>query len=361
MLMLTGLKRATARTPGLYNAATLRLRTSQLLDRPLSTGRPLASTLFEGIHSENTRLGQPNDRASPLPGRLSAAPVLGVAAGRGSLVNGGVFARHSPVYYHQIRSYSQRRIPDWQRGSWVDTVKTGALLAVGASCALAVASVGFGLIVYGAAGYGVYTLYRKFIAPYRSPSSSNNPFGSIPSDIDRIFRDSRGRRDESSRSTSWMNSSNRSSKEIDSLVEGLPFVVRGLVKTVFSFVGRAMQDSMQRAGELRRLATEYAQANPRVVSQLGDRFNISTPQNWAEYTVNGAGRVEAVFPVEGGAYGRAQITAKANVGSGGDLQLKELKLRNLRTGEVIDLLRDAPSGPRKTVMEAEYVDVDDRR
>lgn len=71
-------------------------------------------------------------------------------------------------------------------------------------------------------------------------------------------------------------------RELDSLVQGLPLVVRGLVKTIFSFVGKAMQSSMQRAGELRRLANEHIQSHPRVVSQMGTGVSVSTPQQWIE-------------------------------------------------------------------------------
>lgn len=71
-------------------------------------------------------------------------------------------------------------------------------------------------------------------------------------------------------------------RELDSLVQGLPLVVRGLVKTIFSFVGKAMQSSMQRAGELRRLANEHIQSHPRVVSLMGSGVSVSTPQQWVE-------------------------------------------------------------------------------
>lgn len=40
--------------------------------------------------------------------------------------------------------------------------------------------------------------------------------------------------------------------------------------------------------------------------------------------VNGAGRIEAVFPVNG-AYGSARVTMKASVGQGGNLNFTELK------------------------------------
>ncbi|KAJ8524084.1 hypothetical protein ON010_g17033 [Phytophthora cinnamomi] len=147
--------------------------------------------------------------------------------------------------------------------------------------------------------------------------------------------------------------------DLDSLVQGMPLVVRGFVKTVFSFVGKAMQSSMERAGELRRRTNEHLQANKRVRDQMGDNVSVGGPEQWIESTVNGAGRVEAVFPVNG-AYGSARVTMKASVGQGGNLNFTELKYRNRQTGDVIDLLRDSyVGGRRKTVIDAEYVDLDE--
>ncbi|KAJ0389505.1 hypothetical protein ATCC90586_012044 [Pythium insidiosum] len=84
-----------------------------------------------------------------------------------------------------------------------------------------------------------------------------------------------------------------------------------------------------------------------------------------ETTVNGVGRVEAVFPVVANGFGRAEVVAKASVSSDGTLQIRSLKYRNYQTGEELDLLQH--SGPastgtrKKTVVDAEYVDVDGRR
>jgi len=72
------------------------------------------------------------------------------------------------------------------------------------------------------------------------------------------------------------------SSDLDALVQGLPFVVRGVVKSLFSLVGSAMQSSMQRAGELRRRVNEQLQANARIVADMGDGVNVSTPQQWME-------------------------------------------------------------------------------
>ncbi|GMF40884.1 unnamed protein product [Phytophthora fragariaefolia] len=114
---------------------------------------------------------------------------------------------------------------------------------------------------------------------------------------------------------------------------------------------------------------------------MGDNVSVDGPEQWIESTVNGAGRVEAVFPVNG-AYGSAQVTMKASVGQGGNMNFTELKCtlalcmvrvgwisnllvfvfadRNRQTGDVIDLLRDSSvGGRRKTVIDAEYVDLDD--
>uniref|UniRef100_K3X8Z3 Uncharacterized protein n=1 Tax=Globisporangium ultimum (strain ATCC 200006 / CBS 805.95 / DAOM BR144) TaxID=431595 RepID=K3X8Z3_GLOUD len=247
----------------------------------------------------------------------------------------------------QVCLYSSRRNP-WQPNSdWVTTAKTGALVLLGA--------VAFGLIIAGAAGYGVYSLYQKIFGPYRS-DPSRDPFGRVNADIDTL-NELFGRQKQQRRPAGETGLGQR---ELDSLVQGLPLVVRGLVKTIFSFVGKAIQGSMQRAGELRRLTNEHLQSHPRIVSELGSGISVSTPQQWMESTVNGIGRIEAVFPVSG-AYS-AQVTVKASVGVGGGVNLKEAKYRNHQTGEVIDLLRDGGSagGPRKTVIDAEYVDIDDR-
>ncbi|KAG6977544.1 hypothetical protein JG688_00000271 [Phytophthora aleatoria] len=240
----------------------------------------------------------------------------------------------------------------WQSGNdWKSTLKTGGLVLLGTGALIASTSLAFGLIIAGAAGFGMYTLYQRFFGPYRSHfRSSSNPFSNVSSNIDALndmFTRS-GRRTKSA-----------VQDDLDSLVQGMPLVVRGLVKTMFSFVGKAMQSSMERAGELRRRTDEYLQANKRVREQMGENVSVGGPEQWMESTVNGAGRIEAVFPVNG-AYGSARVTMKASVGQGGKLAFTELKYRNRQTGDVIDLLRDSSvSCRRKTVIDAEYVDLDD--
>jgi hypothetical protein len=123
----------------------------------------------------------------------------------------------------------------------------------------------------------VYSLYQKFFGPYRSRfGSASDPFGDVNSNVDRIkdmfSRDSSARPRRASAGSS----------DLDALVQGLPFVVRGVVKSLFSLVGSAMQSSMQRAGELRRRVNEQLQANARIVADMGDGVNVSTPQQWME-------------------------------------------------------------------------------
>ncbi|KAG3207253.1 hypothetical protein PC116_g712 [Phytophthora cactorum] len=257
--------------------------------------------------------------SSPLLSRPLILPV-----GR-AFVGGKV----SPALAIQLkRFYSHGRSP-WQSGNdWKSTLKTGGLVLLGTGALIASTSLAFGLIIAGAAGFGMYALYQRFFGPYRSHFRRRRTKSAVQDDL-------------------------------DSLVQGMPLVVRRLVKTMFSFVGKAIQSSMERAGELRRRTDEYLQANKRVREQMGENVNVGGPEQWMESTVNGAGRIEAVFPVNG-AYGSARVTMKASVGQGGKLAFTELKYRNRQTGDVIDLLRDSSvSGRRKTVIDAEYVDLDD--
>ncbi|GMF22710.1 unnamed protein product [Phytophthora lilii] len=188
----------------------------------------------------------------------------------------------------------------------------------------------------------MYTLYQRFFGPYRSHfRSSGDPFSNVSSNIDAL-------NDMFSRSRRRTKSAVQD--DLDSLVQGMPLVVRGFVKTVFSFVGKAMQSSMERAGELRRRTNEYLQANKRVRDQMGSDVSVGGPEQWMESSawtilllcrccawlviidvvvvfcaaVNGAGRIEAVFPVNG-SYGSARVTMKASVGQGGNLNFTELK------------------------------------
>jgi hypothetical protein len=134
--------------------------------------------------------------------------------------------------------------------------------------------VGFGFVVFGAAGYGIYSLYQRFFAPYRS----NDPFSSVQADIDRIFNRQQSTPRSAKRSAASVDN------DLDSLVQGLPFVVRGLLKTVLSFAGGVLKSSMARAGELRRLANDAMRANASIVAQMGSDVSISTPRNWTEYS-----------------------------------------------------------------------------
>ncbi|KAL3668822.1 hypothetical protein V7S43_006115 [Phytophthora oleae] len=256
----------------------------------------------------------------------------------------------SPVLSIQLkRFYSPGRNP-WQSGNdWKSTLKTGGLVLLGTGALIASTSLAFGVIIAGAAGFGMYTLYQRFFRQFRSP---NDPFSNVSSNIDTLndmFTRSRRR------------SKSVVQDDLSSLVQGMPLVVRGFVKTVFSFVGKAMQSSMERAGELRRRTDEYLQANNRVRQQMGENVSVGGPEQWMESTVNGVGRIEAVFPVNG-AYGSARVNMKVSVGQRGQLNFTELKYRNLQSGDVIDLLRDSSvGGRRKTVIDAEYVDLDDNK
>ncbi|KAG1704244.1 hypothetical protein DVH05_006253 [Phytophthora capsici] len=259
-----------------------------------------------------------------------------------------VSGRASPVLPIQLkRFYSPGRNPWQSDNDWKSTLKTGGLVLLGTGALIASTSLAFGVIIAGAAGFGVYTLYQRFFRQFRS----NDPFSNVSSNIDALNdMFTRSRRSKSA-----------AQDDLSSLVQGMPLVVRGFVKTVFSFVGKAMQNSMERAGELRRRTDEYLQANNRVRQQMGENVSVGGPEQWMESTVNGVGRIEAVFPVNG-AYGSARVNMKASVGQGGQLNFIELKYRNLQTGDVIDLLRDSSvGGRRKTVIDAEYVDLDDNK
>ncbi|POM80880.1 Hypothetical protein PHPALM_1225 [Phytophthora palmivora] len=224
--------------------------------------------------------------------------------------NAFVAGKTSPVLAIQLkRFYSPGRNP-WQSGNdWKSTLKTGGLVLLGTGALIASTSLAFGLVIAGAAGFGVYTLYQRFISQYRSRFGSSDPFRNVNSNIDAL-------NDMFSRSRRRTKSAVQD--DLDSLVQGMPLVVRGLVKTVFSFLGKAMQSSMERAGELRRRTDEYLQANKRVRDQMGDNVSVGGPEQWMESN------------------------------------------RNRQTGDVIDLLRDSSvGGRRKTVIDAEYVDLDD--
>ncbi|KAI9913054.1 hypothetical protein PsorP6_005514 [Peronosclerospora sorghi] len=250
------------------------------------------------------------------------------------------------------RMYSVGRNPWRPRGQdWKSMLKTGGLVVLGTGALLVSTSLAFGLVLAGAAGFGVYTLYQRFVGPYRSRfRTSRDPFSQLSSNIDTLndmFSRSRRRRESSAQDD-----------DLNSLVQGLPWVARGLVKTMFSFVGQAMQSSMERAGEVRRRANEYLQANQRVREQVGTDVSVGAPEEWIESTVNGVGRIDAVFPVQG-AYNSARVTMKVSVAHGGELEFTELKYRNRHTGDTIDLLRDSSLGGRtKTIIDAEYVDVE---
>ncbi|KAK1945691.1 hypothetical protein P3T76_002739 [Phytophthora citrophthora] len=259
-----------------------------------------------------------------------------------------VSGKASPVLTIQLkRFYSPGRNP-WQSGNdWKSTLKTGGLVLLGTGALIASTSLAFGVIIAGAAGFGMYTLYQRFFRQFRS----NDPFRNVSSNIDTL----------NDMFTRSRHSKSAVQDDLSSLVQGMPLVVRGIVKTVFSFVGKAMQSSMERAGELRRRTDEYLQANNRVRQQMGENVSVGGPEQWIESTVNGVGRIEAVFPVNG-AYGSARVNMKASVGQGDQLNFTQLKYRNLQTGDVIDLLRDSSvGGRRKTVIDAEYVDLDDNK
>ncbi|RMX66225.1 hypothetical protein KXD40_003022 [Peronospora effusa] len=213
-----------------------------------------------------------------------------------------------------------------------------------------VRTLAFGLLIAGAAGFGVYTVYQRFFRPYRSYFRSSDPFRHVNSNIETLndlF--SRHRREKLT-----------GQENLNSLVQGLPLIVRGVVKTMFSFVGKMMQSSMERAGELRRQTTEHLQRSKQVRDELGDNVSVGGPEQWMESTMNGAGHVEAVFPVNG-TYSSARVTVKASIDQKGNLNLTELKYRNRQTGDMIDLLRDSSVGGRKKiVIDAEFVDLDDK-
>ncbi|CAH0520951.1 unnamed protein product [Peronospora belbahrii] len=242
--------------------------------------------------------------------------------------------------FYSSRNYSRNN------NDWKSTLKTGGLVLLGTGALIASTSLAFGFVIAGAAGFGVYTLYQRFWRPYRS----NEPFHTMNSKINTssdLLRPNRPREEVIGQD------------DLNSLLQGMPFVVRGFVKTVFSLAGRAMQHSMERAGELRRRTNEHLQRNKRVREQMGDDVSVDGPEQWIESTLNGVGRIEAVFPVNG-TYSSARVTVKASIGKGDNLNLTELKYRNHETGDTIDLLRDSSVGGRKkTVIDAEFVDLDD--
>ena len=132
--------------------------------------------------------------------------------------------------------------------------------------------VAFGLFIAGAAGFGVYSLYQRFFGPYRSYFRPRDPFSNVNSNVDALndlFR--RNRRDKVA-----------DHEDLSSLVQGLPWIVRGFVKTVFSFVGTTMQRSMERAGELRRRTMEQLQRSKQVRDEMGDEVSVNGPEHWLE-------------------------------------------------------------------------------
>uniref|UniRef100_M4B4R7 Mitochondrial import inner membrane translocase subunit Tim21 n=1 Tax=Hyaloperonospora arabidopsidis (strain Emoy2) TaxID=559515 RepID=M4B4R7_HYAAE len=252
------------------------------------------------------------------------------------------------------RFYSFGSKNPWQndKHDWTATLKKGGLVLLGTGALLASTSLAFGLIIAGAAGIGAYTLYHKVLRLYRShtrSSSTRDSFSSVSSNIDALndmFRRSRRRGKKGS----------APDDQLSSMVQGLPLVMRGFVKMVFSLVGNAMQSSLERASELQRWTNEHLQANQRVRDQMGDDVSVGEPEQWMESTVNGDGHIEAVFPVNA-AYSSARVTMKASIGSGGDLKFTKLTYHNRQTGDTIDLLRDSSAGGRrKTVIDAD-VDV----
>ncbi|TDH67469.1 hypothetical protein CCR75_004131 [Bremia lactucae] len=270
----------------------------------------------------------------------------------------------------QKQFYSRGR-NSWQRKSdWKAALKTGGLVLLGTGALVASTSLAFGLILAGAAGYGVYTLYQRLRGPYRS--RSNDVFRNLNSNIDTL--------------NNLLNRSRpRTSKapvqdDLNAFLQSMPFMVRGFVKTVFSFVGKAMQHSIKRAREVKRQTEELLRANKRVCDEMGDDVSVGTPEQWIESTVNGEGTIEATFPVYG-SYNSAHVSLKALVNQGGELNLTKLTCTghdhtlfkngihadvlivhldfNRQSGKQIDLLRDTSiRGRQKTVIDAEYVDLD---
>ncbi|CAI5737241.1 unnamed protein product [Hyaloperonospora brassicae] len=260
------------------------------------------------------------------------------------------------IPFKRFYSAGRHKTP-WRNDSrdWTAALKTSGLVLLGAGALVASTSLAFGLLIAGAAGFGAYAVYHKLLRLYRSraPSSSaSDPFSSVSSEIDALhdtfFRRSRQRRKAETVADS----------PLSAMVQGLPLVVRGAVKMLLSVVGSAVQSSFERAEELQRQTTELLQANKRVREQMGDDVSVGEPEQWMESTVNGVGRIDAVFPVNA-AYRSARVTMKASIGAGGDLKMTQLTYHNRQTGDSIDLLRDPSAGRRpKTVIDAEYVDLD---
>lgn len=218
-------------------------------------------------------------------------------------------------------------------------------MVVGTGALLASTSLAIGFFLAGAAGFGVYSLYQRFFGRFRAPiRPSSDPLRHL----DDVLRRRRPRH------------ASAVQNEVESLVQGLPMVVRAFVTKVFAFVGKALQSSLETSVELRRQTTEHLRANQRVCDVMGNDVSVGPPVQWIESTVNGVGSLKAVLPVKGTA-GSAHVTVKALVGQGRQLELTALQYYHRPTGDTIDLLRPSSSnGPRKTVIEAEYVDVDHR-
>ncbi|CEG35301.1 uncharacterized protein PHALS_09427 [Plasmopara halstedii] len=306
---------------------------SSLLLRRSTSSLTIAS--LRACASLHTSSSVFNSRISSLNGSNSIRP---------SLISSRTptFIPHSSLIILQQSSFSSKR-KSWQSSNdWKSKLKTGGLILLGTSALIASTSLAFGVVIIGAAGFGMYTLYKRIFRPFQS---ENNTINSNLDILNDMFNRKRQRQKV------------QVSNDLESLVHDMPFLVRGFVKTIFSVLGQTMQNSMARAGEVRRRTNEYLQRNERICEEMGNDVSVGGPETWIETTVNGIGSIEAKFPVNG-AYGSTHVIMKASIDLEGKLKFTELKYYNRQSGIKIDLLRDSSvNGRRKTVIDAEYVDL----
>ncbi|EQC35891.1 hypothetical protein SDRG_06639 [Saprolegnia diclina VS20] len=225
---------------------------------------------------------------------------------------------------------------DWRNANWKDKAKAGAIVVAGVGVFVVVSSVALSVVVTGVIGLGAYGLYRSF----RDSRGGNSAWSS------------------SSKNNALFNNLGRTkARGGNPLTAGMPLVLQGLMTGLFSLVGGAMKQSMGRVATIQNAANERLQGHPAITRQFGLGVQVGSPQQLVEQTVNGAGVIQASFPI-GGQLSRAYVRVKATVDANNNLSYQQFQYVNSATGDSIDLLHQAPSSSRaKTIKDAEFRDV----
>ncbi|KAG9415830.1 hypothetical protein AC1031_000212 [Aphanomyces cochlioides] len=230
----------------------------------------------------------------------------------------------SQVWIHH-RHYSSN-FDDWRRNtSLTDKIKTGAIVVAGVGVFALASSVALGFVVTGIVGLGAYGLYRTL-------RPSQNPFSAMQSSS---FKPSRIRGG-------------------NPLVAGMPIMVQTILTGLFSLVGGALKQSWNRVTAVQEHVESKLQQHPSIRAQLGPNMRVGNPEQVAEQTVNGVGRIQALFPIVGGRH-RAFVQVAASIDAENRLTYQKLQYTNQTTGETRDLLRDLKQS--SVVLDAEYKEV----